>query len=435
MLEKLVVAVVFMAACGTSKTNGLDGSGTFGDGGTGDASTRDAAAPGGDAATDGDGGISPGCAALGPFGGRTFTVHDTTLHITAGGTYEDLVVTSTDSDTAAIEVETTAKVVLRHVRGSGPGNFVHAQGGSDVTIENSLYVSTTPSRDDVRPGRFYAASGPVNVAIEHCAMSHTSGIEVQAFAGDGSPAQTVRVRYNDASEIDGRYRNGGSESQDFVGLNAGNRASAEISYNRIVTTPGQGRAEDIITMYKNGGTAARPYHVYRNYIEGSYNEDFLVDATTGTAINADGDSATTDADFPQNGLWEENVATGGAAINVAVGRHMRVDRNTVVSVGRNRFGTRYKSGYAGIAFFNYIQSPLYGDNSGDANRVQWLSDDSSVTDATPYSTTRRDVYMGTNLTGTVALSLPDDTAEKTAYDEYVQLLASANITVGPDWCP
>jgi len=176
--------------------------------------------------------------------------------ITAGGVYEDLIVTSPDSDSAAIEVNTTAPVVIRHVRGSGSGDFVHAGGGSDVTIENSVYVATTATRDNVRRGRFYAAASPKNVVIEHCEMEHTSGIEVQWFSGDGSPAQTVRVRSCDAREIDGRYRNGGSELQDFVGVSSGNRASAEIAYNRIVTTPGQGRAEDNITMYKNGGTAA-----------------------------------------------------------------------------------------------------------------------------------------------------------------------------------
>lgn len=436
MNERIAVALLLVTACGHTKSGPTDGAVASGDGGI-----QDGAASTGDAATDGsvqggDGSFSPGCADAGPFGGRTFTVLGTTLHITAGGTYENLFVTSPNSDSAAIEVETKDPVVLRFIRGTGPGNFVHAQAGSDVTIENSAYTAMAPSRDDVRPGRFYASAGVVNVAIFHCAMEHTSGIVVQSFAGDGSAAQTVRVLYNDASQIDGRFRNGGSELQNFVGLDAGNRASAEIAYNRIVTTPGQGRAEDIITMYKNGGTAARPYHVYRNYIEGSFKDAYLHDTTTGTAINADGDSATTDADFPQYGMWEENVATGGAAINIAVGRHMRVNRNTVVSVGRNRFGTRYRSGNAGISFFNYLGSSLYVDNSGDANRILWLSDEAPVTAGTPYSTVRRDVDQGAgSLTGTVALSLPYDTAEQSAYDDWQQLLSSAGKTVGPDWCP
>ena len=445
MLKRIAAALLLLAACGTAKTedegapvdpeNGgkkVDGSTRASDAEAG--TSRGDAATGSDATTGSD--AAQGCPDAGAFGGRTFAVHETTLYITAGGTYENLVVTSPDSDSPAIEVETTSPVVLRHVRGSGPGNFVHAGGGSAVTIENSMYVATAPSRDDVRRGRFYAASSPVHVAIEHCSMDHTSGIEVQSFAGDGSAAQTVRVRYNEAREIDGRFRNGGSEQQDFVGLSAGKRASAEISYNRIVTTPGQGRAEDIITMYKNGGTATRPYRVYRNYIEGTYRDAYLGDTTTGTAINADGDAATTDADFPQYGIWEENVATGGAAINVAVGRHMRVNRNTVVAVGRNRFGTRYRNGRAGISLFNYIGSPLYVDNSGDGNRILWLSDEAPVRGATPYSTVRRDVDQGAGfLTGTVALSLAYDVAEETVHDDYMQLLASSNVTLGPSWCP
>ena len=387
------------------------------------------------ASTNADGGPGSACADAGPFGGRTFVTKTTTFVIVAGGVYEDLIVTSPDSDSPAIEVSTTAPVVIRHVRGSGPGDFVHAAGGSDVTIENSVYVTTTATRDNVRRGRFYAAASPKNVVIEHCEMEHTSGIEVQSFGGDGSPAQTVRVRYCDAREIDGRFRNGGSEFQDFVGLSVGNRASAEISYNRIVTTPGQGRAEDNITMYKNGGTAARPYHVFRNYIEGSFPDAYLDDQTTGTAINADGDGSTSDADFPQYGIWEENVATGGAAINIAVGRHMRVNRNTVVSVGKNRFGTRYRSGNAGISFFNYIGSALYGDNSGEGNRVLWLSDGAPVTSGSAFSTTRRDVDQGgASLTNTVALTLPYATAEKTAYDDYMAMLATEGVSLGASWC-
>ncbi len=396
----------------------------LGDGGTADAGKADA----------GTRDAGSGCDA-GGFGAHVFTPRTTPLRITAAGTYQNLIVTSPDSDTAAIEVDTDQPVVIQFVRGSGPGNFVHASANSNVTILHSVYVATAPTRDNVRRGRFYAAAGPKNVVIEHCELEHTSGIEVQSFGGDGAPSQSVRVRYNDAREIDGRFRNGGSELQDFVGLSAGNRASAEISYNRIVTTPGQGRAEDIITMYKNGGTAARPYLVFRNYIEGSFPDDFLNDQTTGTAINCDGDAATNDSDFPQYGIWDENVATGGAAINMAVGRHMRANRNTVVSVGRNRFGTRYRSGNAGISLFNYIGSPLYVDNSGDGNRVLWLRDEAPVTNATPYSTVRQDIDQGAAfLINTVALNLPPATAEKAAYDGYLLMLVDAGVTLGPDWC-
>ena len=225
-----------------------------------------------------------------------------------------------------------------------------------------------------------------------------------------------------------------------MGLSAGKRASAEISYHRIVTTPGQGRAEDIITMYEDDGTATRACRVYRNYMEGTYRDAYLDDTTTGTAINADadadGDAATTDADFPQYGICEENVATGGAAINVAVGRHMRVNCNTVVAVGRNRFDPRHRNGRAGTSFFNDIRSPLYVDNSGDGNRILWPSDEAPVGGATPYSTVRRDVDQGAAfLTGTVALSLAYDVAEKAVHDEYMQLLASSNVTLGPSWRP
>jgi hypothetical protein len=439
-------ALLLVLACSSAATvadgaDGGDGTGAGGNGGAdGSAATEVGSATDGDGAStgdaaSGDAAVDPGCADAGPYGGRTFTTAASPLHITAGGTYQDLIVTSPDSDTAAIMVDTSDPVIIQYVRGSGAGDFVHASDGANVTVRNSIYTGAMPTRDNVRPGRFFATHGPKNVVIEHCVMEHTSGIEVQSFAGDGSPAQTVVVRYNDAREIDGRFRNGGSEFQDFVGLNAGNRASAEISYNRVVTTPGQGRAEDNITMYKNGGTAARPYRVYRNYIEGSFPDAFLDDATTGTAINCDGDQATTDTDFPQYGIWEENVATGGAAINVAVGRHMRVNRNTVVSVGRNRFGTRYRSGNAGVSFFNYIGSGLWGDNTGDGNRILWLSDNGSVTNGTPYSATRRDVDQGAaSLTNTVALNLPYATAEQSAYDDYVKLVASAGVSIGVSWC-
>lgn len=135
-------------------------------------------------------------------------------------------------------------------------------------------------------------------------------------------------------------------------------------------------------------------------------------------------------------MWEQNVATGRAAIAIAVGRRMRVNRNTMVSVGRNRFGTRYRNGNAGMSFSNHIESSLYVDDSGDANRFLWLSDEAPVTVGTPYSTVQRDVDQGAgSLTGTVALSLPYDTAEQSAYDDWQQLLSSAGKTVGPDWCP
>ena len=352
--------------------------------------------------------------------------------ITAGGTYENLIVTSPNSDTAAIEIATSAPVILRCIRGSGPGDFVH--GGSDVTIDRSKYVGTTATRDNTPPGKFYQSYGPKNVVIERSYMEHTSGILVQAFGGDGSASQTVRVRFNDAKNIDGRYRNGGSEFQNFVGVQDGNRSSAEIAYNRVVTEPGKGRAEDNISMYKNGGTAARPFKVYKNYIEGSYPDDFLKSATTGTSINCDGDSSTTDANMPQYGLWTNNFVTGGAAINMAVGRQVTADDNTIVSVGRTRSGIRYRSGYAGMSLFNYLGTPMWGPNRGARNRILWLRDDSAVTSSSPYSSTRADIDKGAAfLTDTDHMTLPFATAEQWAYDEFMKMLTTDGVTVGPGW--
>ncbi|SMB92714.1 hypothetical protein SAMN00120144_3658 [Hymenobacter roseosalivarius DSM 11622] len=145
--------------------------------------------------------------------------------------------------------------------------------------------------DNVRQGRFIDANNFKNVHLEHNFMEQTSGIYLAAYTGDKSANQTIKVLYNQARNIDGRYRNGGKEQVQFVQFNGlrGLRG-VEIAWNEIVNTPNNSTVEDNFNFYKSNGTADSPFLVHDNYIKGAYPIPATADVFSGGGIMlGDGD--------------------------------------------------------------------------------------------------------------------------------------------------
>ena len=320
------------------------------------------------------------CLGAGPGLAACTTHHlggEAALVITHGGTYGGTY-RSTSSTVACIRVATTEPVVLNGCILAGPGNLIEASEGADLTVRNCRGKGLTPTVDQQAPGRFLDVYRPRRLAVEHNLLAQTSGIVVNRWSGPGAPGQTLTVRYNQAHNIDGRWRDGqGSTRSSFLLLNTVQHlAGVEISYNEVINTPGQSLVEDNINLYNSSGTAASPLHVHDNFVRGAYPFPATAATFTGSGLTSDGDAKTADeaASFIEAG-HNQFVSTGNAAMNLAAGHDIYYHDNRAVTSGTLPDGQRFRAGHAGLGVFNYYHQPasVFFHNRVEHNTVGYVS--------------------------------------------------------------
>ena len=280
------------------------------------------------------------------------------LVIRAGGTYTGSY-RSTDSAVPCIRVETTEPVVLRGCTLTGAGDLIRATaGGATLTVVNCRGYGLPQSADQTRHGYFLEVNSGRSVRVEHNYFERTIGIGIYQWSGDGSPAQTLTVRYNSARNIDGRYRDGGGTKANFLGLNAlPGLANIEIAWNQVINEPNQSLVEDNINLYNSGGTRTSPARIHDNYIQGAYPYPANGPDFTGAGITLDGSgraalSATAFVDGARN-----QVVSACIGMTIAAGHDNHFHDNRIVSCGLLPDGTRLPANYAGAGLWNAYQQP------------------------------------------------------------------------------
>jgi hypothetical protein len=191
--------------------------------------------------------------------------------ITTGGTYKGRF-ESLNSNVPVIVIETDQPVIIEDCILRGSGILIKSyHPNANVTVRNTSGYGLTPTIDQTRPGRFLDANNFANIRVEHCYMQQTSGIYLAAYQGNYTEAQTIKILYNKAKNIDGRFRDGGFERVQFTQLN-GVRAvpHVEIAWNQVINIPDSSRVEDNINIFQSSGTAASSIEVHHNYIQGAY---------------------------------------------------------------------------------------------------------------------------------------------------------------------
>lgn len=149
---------------------------------------------------------------LGSFGGGLLacTTHhlggEAVLIITHGGTYKGNY-RSTSSGTACIRIATTEPVVLDGCNLTGPGNLIEAGEGANLVVRNCRGQGLVPTVEKQAPGRFLDVYRPHRLVIEHNIFTQTSGMVINRWSTPDQPGRTLTVRYNQARNIDGRWRN------------------------------------------------------------------------------------------------------------------------------------------------------------------------------------------------------------------------------------
>ena len=356
------------------------------------------------------------------------------LVITRGGTYAGTY-RSVASGTACVRVATTEPVVLDGCTLAGPGNLIEAGEGANLTVRNCRGQGLAPTVDGQAPGRFLDVYRPSRLVIEHNAFIQTSGIVVNRWhlASLASAGPTLVVRYNQARNIDGRWRNPGSTRSSFLIMNTMQHLpGVDISYNEVLNAPGKSLVEDNINLYNSSGTAQSPLHVHDNFVRGAYPLPATAGTFTGTGLTSDGDAKTADeaAAFIEAD-HNQFVGTGNAAMNLAAGHDIYYHHNRAVTSGTLPGGQRFNAGHAGLGVFNYYHQPasVFFNNRVENNTVGYVHWGAH----SPYPD-RQDLSADAcaPCIGTVHLPNPITPAtEAQEWQNWQQKLRQQNITLGP----
>ena len=353
--------------------------------------------------------------------------------ITQGGTYSGNF-RSLDSGIPCIKVSTTQPVIIENCTLAGAGNLIAVDGGATVTVRNNRGYGLTPSVDNTVHGKFLGIIDGKSLTLEHNYMEHTTGLTIYRWTGDGSPQQTLTVRYNQAREIDGRYRNGGSEPfPSFCGLNqVRNTGNIEIAFNEVINTPNQCATGDVINFYNSSGTAQSPIRLHDNYVQGAYPFPANGNVYSGTGMTTDGD-ATTAALITAflNAYDNQFVSTSNAAMNIAAGHDIHFYRNRLVTSGFLADGSDMHALYAATAVFNGNGSPgnVFYNNAIDNNVIGYRNPGYTV----PFQD-RHDESYGNCATCTNNTHLPNPITLQTEANELTlwrQKVQQNSIVLGP----
>lgn len=323
-----------------------------------------------------------------------------TLTITRGGTYSG-------GEYQRVVIDTAEPIVIENVtlRGGGGDLITSHYARADVTIRNVRGYGVNPNIAGKSVGRFASLQGFVNVVIEDCSLDGTAGIYLLDYAGDRTARNTVKIRRNRATNIDGRhsdgrggYLTGGESAADlvqFVQLDKVRHVpDVEIAWNEVVNEPGKSRVEDVISIYLSSGTKASPMKIHDNFIRGAYPVDAASESFSGGGIMlGDGIAKDGPAGDPAfvDAVDNQVLDTTNYGIAISAGHDCRIERNRIVSAGvlpdgRTKIAAQnvgayvwdsYKAGKA--RFYNNTGAEnLIGWKDKSGNRNDWWRPDASA---------------------------------------------------------
>ena len=357
---------------------------------------------------------------------------DALLIIRHGGTYTGTY-RSVNSAVPCVLIATTEPVVLRDCVLYGAGDLIRAtQGGAQLTVLNCRGYGLPQSQDQTRHGHFLEVNSARSVRIEHNYFERTIGISIYQWSGNGTPAQTLTVRYNSARNIDGRFRDGGSTMANFLGLNGlPGLANIEVAWNQVVNEPDQSLVEDNINFFNSGGTRTSPARLHHNYIQGAYPYPATSATYSGSGITLDGDGRAAASTTAYVEGYDNQIVSTCAALNIAAGHHNHFHHNRLITAGLLPDGARLVANYAAAGLWNAYRQPttVFNHNLFSSNVIGFVHWGGS----SPWPN-RQDLSTGacTPCTGTVHLPNPITLqTEQAEWARWQQKLRREGLRVGP----
>lgn len=296
--------------------------------------------------------------------------------ITRGGTYTGNW-ESAETEVPAVDIRTSEPVIIENARIRGAGCLIRSQGyNADVTVRNSkaFVLPPTPHSDYAKPRRFLAIDVFRNVVVEHNYLEGTAGIYLGVeYTGNGTPGQSIRIRYNKVRNINGKVF-GGKALVQFVQLNyRGEVPHAEIAWNEVINEPGRSAVEDNINIYNSRGTRHSPIRIHNNYIQGAFPYPLEATEYSGGGILADSpgtDSLTASAYVQVHN--NQLVGLGNYCLGIAGGNNIHMYNNRAVVAATSRNGAPYHFWTSGIWAKDYYKMHNTYNNSIHHNTLAVL---------------------------------------------------------------
>ena len=357
---------------------------------------------------------------------------DHTLVVKRGGIYTGSYRCS-DSGVPCIRIATTEPVTLRSCILVGAGDLIHASvPGARLTVVDCQGYGLLPSRDQTRRGRFVEANSPCSVRIEHNYFAQTTGISIYQWSGDGSLGQTLTVRYNRCRNIDGRFRDGGEEFANFLGLNGlPSTAHIEVAWNEVINEPDKSLVADNINFFNSGGTLHSPARLHDNYIQGAYPYPATGRTYAGSGITLDGKARAALMATAYVDCYGNQLVSTCAALNIAAGHDNHFHDNRVVTSGLLPDGSKLTANYAAAGIWNAYKQPptTFYNNRISHNTIGFVHWGGS----SPLPN-RQDLSPGACKACTTTMHLPNPITLQTEQAEWVrwqQKLRRQGVRIGP----
>ena len=299
--------------------------------------------------------------------------------ITKGGTYSGNW-ESRDSNVSAVEVATSEPVIIENSNIRGAGRMIRSagHGAANITIRNTNAYGLTPTpwHDYKRTRYFVAIDEFTNIVVENCYIEGAAGINIGGrYLGNGTPSQTIRIRYNKVKNIDGRIY-GGVAGVCFVGLNFRNPVrNAEIAWNQIINEPGNSIVEDNINLSNSRGTSDSPIRIHNNYIQGAYplnpksgtysGGGIITDSWYHDGMGSPSDVATAHVKIYDN----QTVNMSNYNYSIAGGNNIEIYNNRAVTSALLPDGTPVNTHNIGLTGYDYYNRGATHSNAVHNNHI------------------------------------------------------------------
>ena len=366
--------------------------------------------------------------------------------ITEAGTYSGNW-QSTDVNTPAVTIATTAPIVIENSHISSVGSLIKTTvAGINLTVRNSLGIAANAQLKGQPNGIFLEANSPAKLDVENNYIENArGGVIVHGYAGSRDGEQTIVIRSNRARNFNGLlsdghngYLPGEGTSQaaaEFIQLDSLQSVpGVDVGWNEVINYPVHSLVQDSIEIFRSSGTPNRPLEIHDTYIQGAYAYNPAQDAYTGGGIKTDARPDDTAQEVPAFNSIHDNQVVGTASygIQFAAGHDNVASNNRIISSGLLPDGSRIPTQNVGLANA-YAPGAANYNNTMHDNVVAWACWQASCA-SQGY---RRDQYFpaspadystNTVLPGSVSLHM-----ENNEYQLWMNKLAASGVTVGPSF--
>jgi hypothetical protein len=310
------------------------------------------------------------------------------LTITQGGTYSGNW-KSTNPNTPAVTVATTAPVIIQNSYVTGPNDLIDDPiYGNNLTVKNVIGLGVNSNVKGQANGLFVDAQNPVLLDVENCYFENVRfGVYVRGYGGNRDGIQTVTILNNRGRnmlglESDGNngYLPGETNWQWAHAIQLSAMPSVpgiRIAWNEIINYPYQSLVNENVNMFDAGGTSSSPAEFHDNYIQGAYAYNPVIDSYNGGGFVTDGSAFDTVASASAyNNVYDNQiVSTVNMGIEFSAGHDNVAWNNTVIASGLLSNGTKIPSQNVGIViddvYGNIKKGSMY-NNDMYGNTVGWM---------------------------------------------------------------